>query len=231
MPRNIGTGVSSGILGNLDFVDNEIISILDDDNIIIDPEGVGTITTAAHFQANDTTGSNAYTNGSMIVTGGIGAAGDISVTGQVIANSLGNIPIGQTTPAAATFTDLSVTGSADIASMNDIIATKSGATGTVTHDFTESNIWYHTGISANFTANFTNVPVTNNRIYNLVLVLVQGASPRYANAIQINGVTEEINWAGYQLPSPQASRFEIQSIQLVRSSNVWNVFSNLSSYG
>jgi hypothetical protein len=231
MPRNIGTGVSSGILGSLDFVDNEIVTAIQDENLILDPDGVGTLTTDAPLSITDTTASNAYTNGSLVVTGGVGVAGDVSVTGQVVATTLGNIPIGATTPSTGAFTDLSVTGTAQINSLSDIIGTKSGATGTVTHDFQESNVWYHTGIAANFTANFTNVPTTNNKIYSIVLILVQGASPRYASSVQINGISEEINWAGYQLPSPQASRFEIQNIQLIRNNSVWTVFSSLSSYG
>lgn len=231
MPRNIGTGISSGVLGNLDFIDNEIITILANQQLILDPDGVGTLTTDAKFNINNADTSNAYTNGSLVVTGGIGAAGDISIAGQVVANAIDDIPIGATTPSSAVFTDLSVSGNLSAKSYSDVVGQKSGATGTVAHDFTEASVWHHTSIASNFTMRVDNIPTTNNKAYQITLFLQQGANPYYATNIQLNGVTEPIQFGGSQDPSPSSSRFEVQTFDIARISNTWSVSSRLASFG
>lgn len=231
MPRNIGTGISSGILGNLDFIDNEIITVIANQQLILDPDGVGTLTTDAKFNIGNSDPSNAYTNGSLVVTGGIGVAGDVSVTGQIVANGLDDIPIGTTTPSSAVFTDLSVSGSLNAKSFSDVVGTITGASGTVVHDFDTASVWHHSSISGNFTMNITNIPTTNNKAYQITLFLQQGANPYYANNIQLNGVAENINFGGSQDPAPSSSRFEIQTFDIARVSNTWVVSSRLASFG
>ena len=231
MPRNIGTGSSGGVTGLLDFVDNQILTIVDGDTAVLDPNGVGTISTDAPLEILSGTASNSIVNGALVVTGGIGAAGSMTVDGSITAGSVGDIPIGQTTPAAGTFTDLTVTGSASIKATSDVLVELTGASGTVTHDFDQGNNFFHTSMSGNFKANITNIPTTNNRIYSINLLLVQGGNPYYASQIAINSVDEDIEWGGYVLPSPQANRTEIQTIQLIRYNNVWTVTSYVTSFG
>lgn len=231
MPRNIGTGSSGGLTGLLDFVDNSILTIVDGDTAILDPDGVGTITTDAQVEINSGTASNSIVNGALVVTGGIGALGSVNIGGSITAASVGNIPIGQTTPAAATFTDLTVTGNSTINATSDVLVELTGASGTVTHDFEAGNNFFHTSISGNFKANITNLPTTNNRIYSINLILVQGGNPYYASQIAINSVDENIEWGGYVLPSPQANRTEVQTIQLIRYNNIWTVTSYVTSFG
>jgi hypothetical protein len=64
---------------------------------------------------------------------------------------------------ATMFTSPTFTGTTTLQQSTELLDTKTSATGTVVHDFSTSAIWYHSSISANFTANFTNVPTTNNR--------------------------------------------------------------------
>ena len=106
-----------------------------------------------------------------------------------------------------------------------------GSTGVVAHDYNTGGLWIHTGISANFTANFTNVPTTNNRTNNFTLMLYQGASPYYPNVVQIDGVAQTILWFDGNTPIPVANKTEIATFSLVRVSDTWRVLGSYGMYG
>ena len=112
-----------------------------------------------------------------------------------------------------------------------MINSKTGATGTVEHDFSTGTIWYHSSLAANFTANFTNVPLTNDRTINVVLVLIQGATARIPNALQINGSAQTINWQDNVPPVGNNNKKDIVSFSFIRNSNNWLVLGSLSTYG
>ena len=61
---------------------------------------------------------------------------------------------------------------------------ETGATSIVDHSLATASVWRHTSIAADFTANFTNVPTTDNRVIGVALMLVQGASA-YLSLIHI----------------------------------------------
>ncbi len=113
----------------------------------------------------------------------------------------------------------------------DPVQTKSSATGTVEHNVKLGLIFYHTSISANFTANFTNVPTTNDRAMTAILFLVQGATPYIPNAVQIDGAAQTINWLGGSAPTGTANKKEVAAFTLMRTGSAWTVFGNYSSYG
>lgn len=113
----------------------------------------------------------------------------------------------------------------------DPVQTKTGATGTVVHDVKQGAIFHHSSIAANFTANFTNVPTTNNRAVTLVFFLIQGAAPYAPTAVQIDGVSQTINWANGTAPTPAANKKEVAAFTLVRTGSAWLVLGNYSTYG
>ena len=106
-----------------------------------------------------------------------------------------------------------------------------GSTGVVAHNYNTGGLWIHTSISANFTANFTNVPTTNNRTNNFTLMLYQGASPYYPNVVQIDGVAQTILWFDGNTPIPVANKTEIATFSLVRVSDTWRVLGSYGMYG
>ena len=113
----------------------------------------------------------------------------------------------------------------------EVINTKTGATGTVVHDFSTGAIFYHSSISANFTANFTNVPTTNDRTVAVVLILSQGLSAYLPTVVQIAGVAQTILWQGAVLPSGTVSRVDVVSFTLIRTGSAWTVIGALTTYG
>lgn len=112
----------------------------------------------------------------------------------------------------------------------EVLNTKTFATGNVTHDFGTGAIFYHSNINTNFTANFTNVPVIENRTISLALVLNQHATSYIANAIQIDGANQTIKWVNGIVPSGSASNVNVQNFTLVRANTSWLVLGSLSAF-
>ena len=135
--------------------------------------------------------------------------------------------LGNKAPSA----DPTFTGTMTLQQSTELLNTKTGATGTVTHDFSTGAIWVHTSISANFTANFTNVPTTDNRAISIVLILVQGGTARIPSGVQIDGSAQTILWQDNTTPTGNANKRDLVSFTLVRSGATWTVLGSLSTYG
>jgi hypothetical protein len=141
------------------------------------------------------------------------------------------VSIGASTGTTTVNNQMNFNGTLSLGPVIETSSTLTGATGTVAHSFTTSNVWYHTSIAANFTANITNVPTTINKISTITLVLVQGATPYIPSALQIDGVAQTIKWAGNTTPTPVASRTELVVFTLIRTgAGAWVVLGQHSSY-
>jgi hypothetical protein len=144
-------------------------------------------------------------------------------------------PIG-TGPTGPTFTGgtvntIRVQGTTTVQQIQEIVSTKTGATGTVSHDWTTGAIYYHSTMTNNFTANFTNVPTDANRSYVTTLILKQGPTGYYANALQVNNSSVSILWPNATGPTGTANRTEIESFTLYYSGAAWTAFGQLTSFG
>jgi cytoskeletal protein CcmA (bactofilin family) len=177
--------------------------------------------------------SNVTASGNVTVTG------NLTVTGTVTGNVAGNVTGTAATVTTAaqpnitslgTLTSLTVTGSSTLQLTADVLTLKTAATGVVTHDLTTGGIFYHTSPAANFTANFTNVPVTDNRVIMCSLIIIQGSTPYVSNAIQVEGSAYTIKWLGGTVPTGNASKVDVINVSLIRTSNSWTVLAQLSNY-
>jgi hypothetical protein len=121
------------------------------------------------------------------------------------------------------------TGTITLQQSTEVLNTKTGATGTVTHDFSTGTIWYHTSMAADFVVNFTNVPTTNNRTISAALVLVQGATARLPIDLSVAGVAQTIKWLTTPTGSP--NKVDLVSFTLIRTGSAWTVLGSLSTYG
>jgi hypothetical protein len=126
---------------------------------------------------------------------------------------------------------ISIFGTSTFQQSTEKIQTKTGATGTVTHDYSLGTLFYHTGISGNFTVNITNVPTTNDRSIVVSLILNQDTTAYIPNALQIDGSSQTINWVGGSTPTPIPSKKELVSFILMRVSNSWAVLGSITTYG
>ena len=200
----------------------------------------GALSSGGAVTFTQNTASSSTTTGTLVVTGGVGVSGALNVGGALAAGvisgtSIQNTPIGSTTANTGTFTSLSstsftTTGTATIQQSAELFQTINAATGVVTHNWAAGSIFLHTNTAADFTANFTNVPTTNNYSYSAVLIIVQGATGRRPTAVQIAGAAQTINWANNIVPTAVSSRRQIFSFSFIRSGGTWTVLGSSQSY-
>lgn len=161
--------------------------------------------------------------GDTTIAGNESVTGGLTVTGVTTLGTVGSVV---TTMSGTT----TVQSFLDIQQVVEIMNTKTGATGTVTHDFSTGAIWYHSAIAANFTANFTNVPVVANRAIGVTLILNQGGTGYYPNALQINGGAVTIKWQAAVNPTPSSNKFDAVTFSLVYTGSTWYCLGQLVSY-
>ena len=132
--------------------------------------------------------------------------------------------------SVGTLTSLVIGGQTTFQQSIEVLTTKTGATGTVDHDFSTGAIFYHTSPAANFTANFTNVPTTDNRVVVITLVMVQGATAYLPTAVQIGGVAQTIKWSGGAAPTGTSSGINPVTFALFRVGGAWTVTGVMGAY-
>lgn len=191
-----------------------------------------TIALANNISISGTISASTITSTSIAATGAfVGPLiGNVvgNVTGDIIGNqSNGNV---QGTTAIITGT-LSVSGLATFGAFSEVINSKFGATGVVDHNFLEGSVWYHSGVSANFTVNFLNVPEVNNRLISLVLAIQQGSTPYYPSQCRINGNTYVIKWQDGIVPPVTADKLDVVGFTIFKINNTWNIAASITSFG
>ncbi len=143
----------------------------------------------------------------------------------------GRVGIGTTSPSYTLDVNGSVRGTFTGYNEPFSINTYSG-TGTNTFDTSTGYIFYIIpGTSGSFTANFTNLPTTANRVYNVTLVYGQQAAiSTIATAVQVNSTSYTLRWANNTVPSPANGRVEAQTFSLFNTGGTWIVLANFTSY-
>ena len=197
----------------------------------------GTVIFTVPFDAPDTLYYICQFHSSMsgiLLVSNVGPVGSTGIQGNVGATgSTGPIgATGATGPAGATGS-LGSTGATG-STPNLILegsTTITNATGVVAHNYNLGGIFVHSSISANFTANFTNVPTNANAVISFSLVCLQGGTAYYPSAVQVDGVAQTINWADAITPTPVANKKEVYSFNLIRSSGAWVVLGSGTSFG
>jgi hypothetical protein len=106
-----------------------------------------------------------------------------------------------------------------------------GATGTVIHNCALGHIFVHSSISANFTANFTNVTIPANNAAAFTLVLNQGGTAYVPTAVQIGGQAQTVNWQGTTQPAGNANKKDVVSFSVVNNNGTWITLGQLTSFG
>jgi len=170
------------------------------------------------------------TSGNSIVLSSGARVGDtISVSNY--GQSAGSLNLRDSADGIAVTASLSVEGAMYVNGSVETLIDKSSATGTVTHDFSQGALFYHSSISGNFAVNLTNFPTTNGKAIVVSLILDQGATAYIPNALQVGGVAQTINWFGGSAPAGNANKKDLVAFTLIRRSGSWTVLGQLSSYG
>jgi hypothetical protein len=202
-----------------------------------DSTGTITLTTKYNNQAGDvgvygniTAGTNG--TGNVTATYFIGNGSQLTSITATTATTAGTVTTAAqpNITSTGTLTSLIIGGQATFQQSIEVLTTKTSATGTVDHDFSTGAIFYHTSPSANFTANFTNVPTTDNRAVVITLVIVQGATAYLPTAVQIAGVGQTIKWSGGSAPTGTNSGINPVTFALFRVGAAWTVTGLMGAY-
>lgn len=203
---------------NLTF--NNSTNTLTTDNLSIS----GNTTVTGNITANNFIG-----NGSSLtsLTGAniIGQIPNALVSGTVYTNAQPNIT------SLGSLANLTVTGLATLGSTLEIINTKTGATGTVTHDLSSGSAFLHTSPAANFTPNFTNVAVTDDRATTIGLIIVQGATAYVpGNTIAIDSMSYSVKWQNNVKPTGTSSGTDVVSYTIAKASGTYYILGVSTNY-
>lgn len=104
------------------------------------------------------------------------------------------------------------------------------ATGVVTHDCSSGFIFYHTSPDANWTVNLTNLSLSSTYATAVTLIVVQGSTGYYPNALQIGGVAQTINWQGNATPTPSTNRTDVVTFSIINNSGTYTVLGQLTGF-
>ena len=101
----------------------------------------------------------------------------------------------------------------------------------VLFDISQSSTFVHDTATGNFTANFINVPTTNDRTVSAALIIPQGATGYLPTAIHIDGVSQTFVWEDDVVPEPSINSIDVVSFILLRSGGAWTVLASLIKFG
>lgn len=121
-------------------------------------------------------------------------------------------------------------GSSYFGPVKESFSTKTGATGTVTHDCATSSIFYHTSPSANWTANFTNLNLSASYATTVTTIIAQGSTAYLPTAVQIEGSGQTLNWQGNTTPTGTANRTNVVSFSILNNAGTYVVLGQVVSF-
>ena len=104
-----------------------------------------------------------------------------------------------------------------------------------------TGIFYHINLSANWTANFINLDVANNREFSFKFYIEQGPIPYVPVTLQLDSISQTITWQDGSAPTGTPNATDIITFSIVRYNNSWEVqavfqkpaegYTTLSEYG
>jgi hypothetical protein len=107
----------------------------------------------------------------------------------------------------------------------------SGATGTVAHNCAIGQIFVHSSITANFTANFTDVTIPANNATAFTLILDQSETAYVPTAVQISGQAQTVSWQGGSQPAGNPNKKDVVSFSVLNNNGTWITLGQLTSFG
>lgn len=91
------------------------------------------------------------------------------------------------------------------------------ATGIVEHDCSSGHIFYHTSPDANWTVNLINLNLESDYATSITIVVAQGGTDYYPNALQIGGAAQTINWQGGAAPTPGTNGVDVVTFSILNN--------------
>ena len=170
----------------------------------------------------------------LFVSGAVGGTsksvfgGDLVVSGNIDGKS--GFSLSSVTSTGSFSGDLAVAGRTTLAGVTERMTHTQGGS-TLTCNMTGSSIFYLNKPAGAVTANFTNVPTTDNRIITPTVILSQSSPAYIVSIVQVDGAGQTINWANGTTPTGTANKQDVFGFSLIRSGSAWKVLGQMSTYG
>ena len=76
----------------------------------------------------------------------------------------------------------------------------------------------------------TNLDLSSTYATAVTLIIVQGGTGYYPNALEIAGAVKTINWQGNTTPTPSTNRTDIVTFSIVNNAGTYSVFGQLTGF-
>ena len=125
----------------------------------------------------------------------------------------------------------SLTGHTILQQTSELVTTSFGATAsTVSYNFASGSVWYHGTANTNYTADFINMPTTNDRAVTATIILSQGVTAYSPTVVKIDGTTQTVKWANGTY-SVTSNGVDIVGFTFLRSGSAWTqVLGQISTF-
>jgi hypothetical protein len=127
--------------------------------------------------------------------------------------------------------NLVITETTSLTKTVEVFSSIANANSVVTHDCSTGQIFNHTSIDDNFTANFTNLNLDSGKATTITLVLNQGGTAYIANAVQIQASAQTIKWSANTEPTGNVNAVDVVSFSIFNNSGTYIVLGQLSTFG
>lgn len=234
------SGLSSAPTTTVDFTSNPWANLTIGALTASSGSFSSTLSATGNFAINTNKFQVTASSGDTSVAGTLGVTGTTTLSSTLAVNG-NTLSTTQTTfnlvnanattvnfAGASTATSISastgtttINNTLSIGQVQEKLLTKTGATGTVTHDYTTGAIFYHSSMAANFTVNFTNMPTTADKAYAMTLILSQGATGYIPNAVQVNGSAVTLRWANNATPTAGTNKIDQVAFTLLYTGSTW----------
>ena len=216
---NTANAVTASVGTVVTLINNQIVTPASDNVARVSIAGFHSIISVVYDKANSTLSNSLNSvvyfqtaNVDSLVSSGNIAGNNISATGNITAGSV-------------------TTNVLNVKNVFETTNALSAATGTVTHNCALGQIFVHSSISANFTANFTNVTLPANNATAFTLVLNQGGTAYVPTAVQIGGQAQTVNWQGGTQPAGSANKKDVVSFSVVNNNGTFITLGQLTTFG
>ena len=116
--------------------------------------------------------------------------------------------------------------------VQESFTTLTSSTGTVTHDCSAAQLFYHTSPSANFTVNLTNLALSQEYATTVTIVINQGDPAYMVTGLQIGGSTQTIKWQGNNsAPNGTASGIDVVTFSILNDGGTYVVLAQSVPFG
>ena len=116
--------------------------------------------------------------------------------------------------------------------IQESFTTLTSSTGTVTHDCSAAQLFYHTSPSANFTVNLTNLALSQEYATTVTIVINQGDPAYMVTGLQIDGSAQTIKWQGNNsAPNGTASGIDVVTFSILNDGGTYVVLAQSVPFG